>query len=227
MYRKWVKRLLDILLSGAALYRNGIKRALAVVLSLAGMVCLSPLLLALCIAIKLDSPGPVLFRQKRVGKNKVLFDILKFRTMRTDTPHDMPTHMLKNPDAFITKSGHFLRKTSLDELPQLWNIFVGQMSVVGPRPALWNQYDLIEERDKYGANDVTPGLTGWAQVNGRDELEIPVKARLDGEYVQHLGFAMDLKCFLRTITSVLGHEGVVEGGTGALHEAEQQKNQTK
>ena len=209
MYRKWVKRLLDILLSGAALV----------------VLCIPMGIIALW--IKLDSPGPVLFRQKRVGKNKVLFDILKFRTMRTDTPHDMPTHMLKNPDAFITKSGHFLRKTSLDELPQLWNIFVGQMSVVGPRPALWNQYDLIEERDKYGANDVTPGLTGWAQVNGRDELEIPVKARLDGEYVQHLGFAMDLKCFLRTITSVLGHEGVVEGGTGALHEAEQQKTQTK
>ena len=162
MYRKWVKRLLDILLSGAALV----------------VLCIPMGIIALW--IKLDSPGPVLFRQKRVGKNKVLFDILKFRTMRTDTPHDMPTHMLKNPDAFITKSGHFLRKTSLDELPQLWNIFVGQMSVVGPRPALWNQYDLIEERDKYGANDVTPGLTGWAQVNGRDELEIPVKARLDG-----------------------------------------------
>lgn len=209
------------------MYRNGIKRLLAVILSLGGMICLSPLLLVLCIAIKLDSPGPVFFKQKRVGIHKQHFNILKFRTMRIDTPHDMPTHLLHDPDQYITRVGRFLRKTSLDELPQLWNIFVGQMSVVGPRPALWNQYDLIEERDKYGANDVTPGLTGWAQVNGRDELEIPVKARLDGEYVQHLGFAMDLKCFLRTITSVLGHEGVVEGGTGALHEAEQQKNQTK
>ena len=208
-------------------YQKYLKNLLDRLLALVGTAALSWLLLGVGIAVRLDSPGPVLFRQKRVGKNKVLFDILKFRTMRTDTPHDMPTHMLKNPDAFITRSGHFLRKTSLDELPQLWNIFVGQMSVVGPQPALWNQYDLIEERDKYGANDVTPGLTGWAQVNGRDELEIPVKARLDGEYVQHLGFAMDLKCFLRTITSVLGHEGVVEGGTGALHEAEQQKNQTK
>ena len=154
--------------------------------------------------------------EKRVGKNKVLFDILKFRTMRTDTPHDMPTHMLKNPDAFITKSGHFLRKTSLDELPQLWNIFVGQMSVVGPRPALWNQYDLIEERDKYGANDVRPGLTGWAQINGRDELPIEVKARFDGEYVEKLSFLFDCKCFFGTIVSVLKHDGVVEGGTGQL-----------
>ena len=200
MYRKWVKRLLDILLSGAALV----------------VLCIPMGVIALW--IKLDSPGPVLFRQKRVGKNKVLFDILKFRTMRTDTPHDMPTHMLKNPDAFITKSGHFLRKTSLDELPQLWNIFVGQMSVVGPRPALWNQYDLIEERDKYGANDVRPGLTGWAQIHGRDELEIDEKAKLDGYYVEHLSFGMDVKCFFGTIVAVLDHDGVVEGGTGTLHE---------
>ena len=205
MYRKWVKRLLDILLSGAALV----------------VLCIPMGVIALW--IKLDSPGPVLFRQKRVGKNKVLFDILKFRTMRTDTPHDMPTHMLKNPDAFITRSGHFLRKTSLDELPQLWNIFVGQMSVVGPRPALWNQYDLIEERDKYGANDVTPGLTGWAQVNGRDELEIPVKAKLDGEYVARLSFGMDLKCFFLTIARVLTHKGVVEGGTGQAGRQPDQK----
>ena len=205
MYRKWVKRLLDILLSGAALV----------------VLCIPMGVIALW--IKLDSPGPVLFRQKRVGKNKVLFDLLKFRTMRTDTPHDMPTHMLKNPDAFITKSGHFLRKTSLDELPQLWNIFVGQMSVVGPRPALWNQYDLIEERDKYGANDVTPGLTGWAQVNGRDELEIPVKAKLDGEYVARLSFRMDLKCFFLTIARVLTHKGVVEGGTGQAGRQPDQK----
>ena len=209
MYTKFFKRFLDIVLSGMAI------------------VVLSPLLLLLAALVRLDSKGPVFFKQKRVGKGKTHFQILKFRSMYADTPHDMPTHMLGNAQSHITRVGKVLRVTSLDELPQLFNIFAGQMSIVGPRPALWNQFDLIEERDKYGANDVTPGLTGWAQVNGRDELEIPVKARLDGEYVQHLGFAMDLKCFLRTITSVLGHEGVVEGGTGALHEAEQQKNQTK
>ena len=209
------------------MYQRYVKRILDFILSLAATIVLAIPMGIIALWIKADSPGPVFFKQRRVGKGKTHFNILKFRTMRIDTPHDMPTHLLHDPDQYITRMGHFLRKTSLDELPQLWNIFVGQMSVVGPRPALWNQYDLIEERDKYGANDVTPGLTGWAQVNGRDELEIPVKARLDGEYVQHLGFAMDLKCFLRTITSVLGHEGVVEGGTGALHEAEQQKNQTK
>ena len=198
------------------MYRNGIKRALAVVLSLAGMVCLSPLLLALCIAIKLDSPGPVLFKQKRVGIHKKHFDILKFRTMRIDTPHDMPTHLLHDPDQYITRVGRFLRKTSLDELPQLWNIFVGDMAVIGPRPALWNQYDLIAERDKYGANDVTPGLTGWAQVMGRDELEIEDKARYDGEYARNLSFAFDVKIFFMTIGSVLRHKGVVEGGTGEM-----------
>ena len=198
------------------MYRNGIKRLLAVILSLCGMIVLSPLLI-LCIAIKVDSPGPILFKQKRVGIHKQHFNILKFRTMRMDTPHDMPTHMLKDPDQYITRVGHFLRKTSLDELPQLWNIFVGDMAVIGPRPALWNQYDLLAERDKYGANDVRPGLTGWAQIHGRDELEIADKARLDGYYVEHLSFGLDVKCFFGTIRAVLDHDGVVEGGTGTLH----------
>ena len=196
MYTRFVKRGIDILLSGLAL------------------LGLSPVLLAIALWVKLDSPGPVLFKQKRVGKGKTHFNILKFRTMRADTPKDVPTHLLKDPQAFITKSGRFLRKTSLDELPQIWNIFVGEMSIVGPRPALWNQYDLLEERDKYGANDVVPGLTGWAQVNGRDELEIPVKAKLDGEYVSRLSFGMDVKCFVMTVAGVLTHKGVVEGGTG-------------
>ena len=163
------------------MYRNGIKRLLAILLSLCGMLVLSPLLLILCIAIKVDSPGPILFKQKRVGIHKKHFNILKFRTMRIDTPHDMPTHLLKDPDQYITRVGHFLRKTSLDELPQLWNIFVGDMAVIGPRPALWNQYDLLAQQDKYGANDVRPGLTGWAQI--------------DGYYVEHLSFGMDVKCF--------------------------------
>ena len=178
---------------------------------------LSPILLILCVAIKLDSPGPILFTQKRVGIHKSYFQIYKFRTMRTDTPKDMPTHMLSNPEQYITRTGSFLRRTSLDELPQIFNIFKGDMSIVGPRPALWNQYDLIAERDKYGANDVLPGLTGWAQINGRDELEIDVKAKLDGEYVKKFGFIMDLKCFFGTITAVLSHKGVVEGGTGEMH----------
>lgn len=182
---------------------------------------LSPFLLALTLAIKLDSPGPVFFRQKRVGKDKTYFEILKFRTMRIDTPHDVPTHMLQNPEQWITRVGHFLRRTSLDELPQIFNIFVGQMSVIGPRPALWNQYDLLAERDKYGANDIRPGLTGWAQINGRDELPIDVKARLDGEYVQRLSFGFDVRCFFGTIFSVLRSDGVVEGGTGALKQEQQ------
>lgn len=194
------------------------KRALDVVLSAGGIVVLSPLLLALTAAIKLDSPGPVFFRQKRVGKGKTYFEILKFRTMRIDTPHDVPTHMLQNPDQWITRVGRFLRRTSLDELPQIFNIFVGQMSVIGPRPALWNQYDLLAERDKYGANDVRPGLTGWAQIHGRDELEIAEKAKLDGWYVEHISFGLDVKCFFGTITAVLKHDGVVEGGTGTLHD---------
>lgn len=205
------------------MYQKFVKRGLDLVLSFCALVVLSPLLLAISVWIKCDSPGPVLFRQKRVGKGKELFFILKFRTMRTDTPKDVPTHLLQDPDAYITRSGHFLRKTSLDELPQIWNILVGQMSIVGPRPALWNQYDLLEERDKYGANDVTPGLTGWAQVNGRDELEIPVKAKLDGEYVAQLSFGMDLKCFFLTIARVLTHKGVVEGGTGQAGRQPDQK----
>jgi len=179
-------------------------------------VLLSWLFIIISFAIVIDDPGPVLFTQKRVGKNKKLFKILKFRSMKMNTPHDTPTHMLKNPDQYITRVGKFLRKTSLDELPQIFNILVGQMSIIGPRPALWNQDDLVAERDKYGANDVRPGLSGWAQINGRDELEIQVKARLDGEYVEKMSFAMDWKCFWKTIISVLKREGVVEGGTGAL-----------
>ena len=195
---RYIKRIIDILLSGLAI------------------IILSPLLLILCIAIKLDSPGPIFFTQKRVGIHKTYFQIYKFRTMRTDTPKDMPTHMLANPEQYITKTGRFLRKTSLDELPQIFNIFKGDMSIVGPRPALWNQDDLVAERDKYGANDVPPGLTGWAQINGRDELEIPVKAKLDGEYVKKYGFTMDVRCFFGTFLSVLRQDGVVEGGTGSM-----------
>lgn len=195
---------------------KGIKRFFDIFLSALAMLILSPLFLILIIAIKADSKGPVLFKQKRVGIHKTYFMILKFRTMRIDTPKDIPTHLLENPEQYITSVGKFLRKTSLDELPQIINILMGDMSVVGPRPALWNQYDLIEERDKYGANDVLPGLTGWAQINGRDELEIPVKAKLDGDYVRKLGFAMDLKCLLGTVKSVAKQDGVVEGGTGAM-----------
>lgn len=186
------------------------------ILSIAGLVILSPVFLILVLAIKMDSRGPVLFRQKRVGLNKRYFYILKFRTMRIDTPKDTPTHLLKNPGQYITRIGRFLRKTSLDELPQIINILKGDMAIVGPRPALWNQYDLIAERDKYGVNDVLPGLTGWAQINGRDELPIDVKAKLDGEYVARMGFWMDLKCILGTIVSVVKQDGVVEGGTGTL-----------
>lgn len=192
-----------------------VKRGIDFILALLGLLLLSPVFLILIIAIKLDSKGPVLFKQKRVGIHKSHFLILKFRTMRTDTPKDMPTHLLQNPEQYITRTGKFLRKTSLDELPQIINILKGDMAVVGPRPALWNQYDLLAERDKYGANDVRPGLTGWAQINGRDELEIPVKARLDGEYVQRMGFFMDCRCFFGTFLSVLRGDGVVEGGTGA------------
>ena len=198
MYQKFGKRLLDIILSGC------------------GILVLSPVYLAVAVAIKLDDPGPVFFRQKRVGIHKTHFNILKFRTMKMNTPKDTPTHLLENPQQYITRVGRILRKTSLDELPQILQIFTGKMSVIGPRPALWNQFDLIAERDKYGANDVRPGLTGWAQINGRDELPIDVKARLDGEYVQKLSFAFDCKCFFGTITSVLKSEGVVEGGTGAM-----------
>lgn len=197
-----------------------IKRLIDIVLSLIGLILLSPIFLILIIAIKLDSKGPVLFKQKRVGLNKTHFNILKFRTMKIDTPKDTPTHLLENPEQYITRVGKFLRKTSLDELPQIWNIFIGQMSIIGPRPALWNQYDLIAERDKYGANDVPPGLTGWAQINGRDELPIEVKAKLDGEYVENISFWMDVKCFFLTIVSVLKSDGVVEGGTGSIGKKE-------
>jgi O-antigen biosynthesis protein WbqP len=198
------------------------KRLIDIVLSLFGLIILSPVFIILVIAIKLDSKGPVFFKQKRVGIHKSHFNILKFRTMRIDTPQDIPTHLLDNPDQWITKVGKFLRKTSLDELPQIWNILIGQMSVIGPRPALWNQYDLIAERDKYGANDVPVGLTGWAQINGRDELPIEVKAKLDGEYAQNIGLKMDLKCFFGSILSVMKSDGIVEGGTGK----EQKKEKT-
>jgi len=189
-----------------------IKRIMDIILSVIGLIILSPVFLILIIAIKLDSKGPVLFKQKRVGIHKSHFNILKFRTMRIDTPRDTPTHLLENPEKWITKVGKFLRKTSLDELPQIFNIIKGDMSIIGPRPALWNQYDLIEERDKYSANDVPVGLTGWAQINGRDELDIEVKAKLDGEYANNIGFLMDLRCFFGTLFSVLRSDGVIEGG---------------
>ena len=198
------------------MYRHFLKRVFDFILSLIGLIVLSPVFLILALWIKLDSKGPVFFTQRRVGIHKSYFNILKFRTMRIDTPHDRPTHLLDNPDQWITKAGHFLRKTSLDELPQIINILTGKMAIIGPRPALWNQEDLIAERDKYGANDIRPGLTGWAQINGRDELEIPVKAAYDGEYVKRMSFLFDLKCFFGTIASVLRHDGVVEGGTGEM-----------
>ncbi len=198
MYQKFGKRLLDLILSGCAI------------------VVLSPVYLLIALAIKLDDPGPVFFRQKRVGIHKTHFEILKFRTMKCCTPRDVPTHLLENPEQYITRVGRVLRKTSLDELPQIFQIFTGKMSIIGPRPALWNQFDLIAERDKYGANDLRPGLTGWAQINGRDELPIDVKARFDGEYVKNISFLFDCKCFCGTIASVLKSDGVVEGGTGSL-----------
>ena len=197
-----------------------IKRLIDIVLSATGIVVLSPVFLVLIIAIKLDSRGPVFFKQKRVGIHKSHFNILKFRTMRIDTPKDTPTHLLKDSEQYITRVGKLLRKTSLDELPQIINILKGEMSIVGPRPALWNQDDLIAERDNYGANDVMPGLTGWAQINGRDELPIEAKAKLDGEYVREIRFAIDSKCFFTTIVSVLRSKGVVEGGTGVTVESD-------
>lgn len=195
LYILYLKRLLDIMLSGLAI------------------LIISPLLMFISLWIKLDSRGPVFFKQRRIGKDKKLFEIYKFRTMRVDAPHDVPTHLLSNPEEYITRSGRLLRKTSLDELPQLFNIFAGYMSIVGPRPALWNQYDLADERDKYGVNDVTPGLTGWAQINGRDALELNDKARFDGEYVRRMSFGMDWKCFWKTVLSVIGSDGIVEGRT--------------
>jgi len=209
MYTKFFKRLIDIVLSGCAL------------------IVLSPLYLILIFTIVIDSPGPVLFKQKRVGIHKTYFNILKFRTMRIDTPHDVPTHMLEKPEQWITRVGRFYRKTSLDELPQIAQIFTGKMSIIGPRPALWNQYDLIAERDKYGANDIKPGLTGWAQVNGRDTIKIKDKARYDGEYVQELSFGLDLKIFFLTIINVLSRSGVIEGGTGELLKKESEKEKAE
>lgn len=203
-------------------YEMSVKPTGDILLAGLAILILIPVFLILSILIIIDDPGPVFFSQKRVGKNKKLFMLHKFRSMKMSTPHDMPTHMLKNPEQYITKVGKVLRKTSLDELPQLWDIFRGKMSIIGPRPALWNQDDLIAERDKYDANSVKPGLTGWAQINGRDELEIPVKAKLDGEYIAKLrkggirAFLFDIKCFFGTITSVIKHEGVVEGGTGSI-----------
>ena len=201
------------------LFKNVVDRILAFL----ALVLLSPVFLLLIIAIKLDSKGPVFYRQKRVGIHKTHFQIWKFRTMRIDAPKDTPTHLLKNPEEYITRVGRFLRRTSLDELPQVLNILMGEMAIVGPRPALWNQYDLIEERDKYGANDVLPRLTGWAQINGRDELEIPVKAALDGEYVKRMGLLMDLRCFFGTFIKVLRADGVVEGGTGSRDQASEDR----
>lgn len=196
------------------MYKAFFKRFLDIVLSALGIVFLALPMLILAIAVKMDSPGPALFKQKRVGIHKSHFNILKFRTMWVDTPKDVPTHLLKNPEQWITKVGGFMRRTGLDELPQIFNIFLGQMSIIGPRPALWNQFDLIEERDRYGANDVLPGLSGWAQINGREELEIPVKAKLDGEYVQRLSFLFDCKCFFKTAVFILKHHGVPQDGTG-------------
>lgn len=204
-----------------------IKRFMDILLSVLGLVILAPILAILIIAIKLDSKGPILFRQTRIGLHKRHFDILKFRTMRIDTPKDTPTHMLENPDQYITKVGKFMRKTSLDELPQIVNILKGEMSIVGPRPALWNQYDLIAQRDLYGANDVPVGLTGWAQINGRDELEIEVKAKMDGEYARRIGIVMDLRCFFGTFVSVFRGAGVVEGGTGSIHIRQQDPSNTE
>lgn len=204
-----------------------IKRLIDIVLSMVGLVLLSPIFLLLVCLIKLDSKGPIFFKQKRIGMHKEHFNILKFRTMKIDTPKDTPTHLLENPEQYITRMGKFLRKTSLDELPQIWNIFVGDMSIIGPRPALWNQFDLIEERDKYRVHDVPQGLTGWAQINGRDELPIEVKAKLDGEYVENIGLWMDIKCFFGTIVSVFKSDGVLEGGTGVLEKQEAENRKEK
>ena len=197
------------------MYKHCIKRLLDISLSLVGIALLAIPFLLIAIVIKIDSPGPVFFKQQRVGKNKELFSILKFRSMPVSAPRDIPTHQLKASDYTLTRFQKFLRKSSIDELPQLFCILSGKMSVIGPRPALWNQDDLVAERDKYGANDVRPGLTGWAQINGRDELEIPVKARLDGEYVRRLSFLFDCKCFFGTIRSVIRSEGFVEAAASA------------
>lgn len=193
------------------MYNKLFKRIIDLLLSFIGIVILLIPMLVIILIIKITDPGPAFFTQKRVGLNKKYFKLLKFRTMKMNTPHDTPTHLLENPDQYITSIGKVLRKTSLDELPQLFNIFIGQMSIIGPRPALWNQDDLIKERDKYHANDIRPGLTGWAQINGRDELEISVKAKYDGEYVEKVSFIFDIKIFFLTFIKVLKHDGVVEG----------------
>ena len=215
------------------MYKHLIKRLIDLLISAIAIVILAIPMLILALAIKIDDPGPVLFKQKRIGKNKKgqisYFMIWKFRSMKMSTPHDTPTHLLENPEQYITKVGKFIRKTSLDELPQIYQVFTGKLSCIGPRPALWNQDNLWQEREKYGANDITPGITGWAQINGRDELEIPVKAKYDGEYAKALnhgrfkGFAMDVKCFFGTIVSVLKSDGVVEGGTGEMKKREKKK----
>ena len=204
------------------MYKHFLKRLLDILISLAGIIVLAIPMMIFVLIIKAEDPGPAIFKQKRIGIHKSYFNVLKFRSMKMSTPHDIPTHMLSDPDQYILRCGRWMRKMSVDELPQLFNILKGDMSIVGPRPSLWNQDDLIAERDKYGANDIKPGLTGWAQINGRDELEIPVKAKLDGEYVSALnaghgkGLAMDCKCFWGTVKAVLHHDGVVEGGTGEL-----------
>ena len=205
------------------MYKHFFKRLIDIVLSFIGIVVLALPMLIIGIIIKIDSPGPVLFKQKRIGIHKKAFTILKFRSLPISAPHDTPTHQLQNAEAMLSGFQRFIRKSSIDELPQLFCIFIGKMSIIGPRPALWNQDDLVAERDKYGANDVKPGLTGWAQINGRAELEIPVKARLDGEYVEKMSFSFDCKCFFGTIKSVLRHDGVVEGGTGELKKEEEEK----
>ena len=209
----------------AGFYEAVVKRLFDIVLSFFGLVLLSPVFLWLSLWIIIDDPGPVLFTQKRTGKDKRYFKLHKFRSMKMSTPHDKPTHMLENPEQYITKAGKFIRAHSLDELPQIWDIFIGNMSVIGPRPGLWNQDLLTAERDKYGANDIKPGLTGWAQINGRDELEIPVKAKLDGDYTKNLGFKMDMKCFFGSVGVFKGDESVVEGGTGEIKRASEQERE--
>ena len=207
----------------AGIYEKYIKRLIDIILSFGGLVVLSPVFAILALWIVIDDPGPVLFTQKRIGKDKQYFRLHKFRSMKMSTPHDRPTHMLENPEQYITKSGRFIRAHSLDELPQIWDIFIGNMSVIGPRPALWNQDLLTAERDKYGANDIKPGLTGWAQINGRDELEIEDKARLDGEYAKNLSLKFDIKCFLGSLHVFGKDESVVEGGTGEMKKKENAK----
>lgn len=204
----------------AGFYEKVIKRLFDIVLSFFGLILLSPIFLILSLWVVIDDPGPVFFTQKRIGKNKRYFKLHKFRSMKMSTPHDKPTHMLENPEQYITRAGKFIRAHSLDELPQIWDIFIGNMSVIGPRPGLWNQDLLTAERDKYGANDIKPGLTGWAQINGRDELEIPVKAKLDGEYCNKLSFLFDVRCFLGSVGVFAGDASVVEGGTGKLQPEE-------